>query len=59
MTDQSSVLRFIEDNWLGKERIDGSYDQLAGSLNGLFDWHHEPSAGRLFLDPATGARRGH
>ena len=57
VTDQTSVLRFIEDNWLGRERIDGSYDRLAGSLNGLFDWRHR-SDGRLILDPATGARHG-
>ena len=58
MTDQTSILRFIEDNWLGKQRIDGSYDRLAGSLNGLFDWN-QPSTGRLILDPTTGAPRDH
>jgi len=46
VTDQSSILRFIEDNFnLG--RIDatpksvaqgGSFDQIAGSLNSLFDF---------------------
>jgi len=53
-TDQSSILRFIEDNWdLG--RIDGSFDAKAGSLLNLFDFH-ERRAGRLFLDPGTGLR---
>jgi len=34
LTDQTSVLRFIEDNWLGGQRIvQGSFDVLAGSLN--------------------------
>jgi phospholipase C len=54
VTDQSSVLRFVEDNWLGGARIDGSYDHLAGSLDGMFDWRR-PSTRPLILDPATGA----
>jgi len=34
LTDQSSILKFIEDNWLGGERIQtgGSFDTIAGSL---------------------------
>jgi phospholipase C len=32
ITDQSSVLAAIEDNWLGGQRITGSYDKLAGPL---------------------------
>ena len=55
LTDQSSILRFIEDNWLGSRRISGSFDHIAGSLTGLLDFRH-PSNGRLILDPATGAR---
>jgi phospholipase C len=50
VTDQSSVLRFIEDDFsLG--RIDqsspktlaagGSFDQIAGSLDSLFDFDHD------------------
>jgi len=54
ITDQSSILRFVEDNWLGGQRIgDGSFDTLAGSLDGLFDFtrqHSQP----LYLDPTTG-----
>ncbi|MEJ2564472.1 MAG: alkaline phosphatase family protein [Gammaproteobacteria bacterium] len=55
VTDQTSILRFVEDNWnLG--RISGdSFDQLAGSLNGMFDFGHmHTEARRLFLDPKTG-----
>ncbi len=70
VTDQSSVLRFIEDNFnLG--RIDhaspkavaqgGSFDQIAGSLNSFFDFNGEDDRGRgdgdgrlLILDPSTG-----
>ena len=53
-TDQSSILRFIEDNWdLG--RVGGeSADAKAGSLFGLFDFDEEHHAPRLILDPATG-----
>jgi phospholipase C len=52
--DQSSILRFIEDNWdLG--RVGGeSADAKAGTLFGLFDFDEEHHAPRLILDPATG-----
>jgi phospholipase C len=56
LTDTTSVTRFIEDNWnLG--RLGGqSFDALAGSLNGLFDFTDTPRAGReLILNDATGA----
>jgi len=55
LTDQSSVLRFIEDNWhLG--RLGGqSSDAIAGSLNGLFDFDdHHARAPQLILSPITG-----
>ena len=54
---QSSVVRFIEDNWLGGERLgDGSNDAKAGSLMDMFDFNRGRfSATRpLFLDPDTG-----
>ncbi len=53
-TDQSSILRFIEDNWdLG--RIGGnSSDVKAGRLNGMFDFDDDASTHKLILDPATG-----
>ncbi len=54
ITDQSSVLRFIEDNWLGAQRIgDGSFDALAGSLGGMLNFRH-PDFSPLILDTATG-----
>jgi phospholipase C len=53
ITDQSSITRFIEDNW-GLPRVGGgSLDAAAGELNGLFNFtvrHDEP----LILDPTTG-----
>jgi phospholipase C len=55
LTDQSSIIRFIEDNW-GLGRIGGgSYDALAGSVDNMFDFHHPfPFGHFLILDPTTG-----
>ncbi|HWE08092.1 MAG TPA: alkaline phosphatase family protein [Solirubrobacteraceae bacterium] len=53
-TDQTSVVKFIEDNWLGGQRIgNGSADATAGTLQNMFDWG-KPTDRRLFLDPSTG-----
>jgi phospholipase C len=53
VTDQSSILRFIEDNWLSSQRIPGSFDTLAGRLNSLFDFKNADTT-PLFLDTSTG-----
>ena len=54
VTDQSSIIRFIEDNW-GLGRIgNGSADAIAGTLDGMFDFSDEGENGKLFLDPLTG-----
>jgi phospholipase C len=54
LTDQTSVLRFIEDNWLHGERVGGgSFDALAGSINNMFDFSH-PDARPYILDKSTG-----
>jgi phospholipase C len=59
LTDQSSVLKFIEDNWLGGERIqrDGSFDTIAGTIEHMFDFDHrdDNDDNKLILDPSTGA----
>src|SRR5262249_31904020 len=54
LTDQTSILRFIEDNWsLG--RIGGSsFDAAAGSLLNLFEFGDGGAARKLLLDPTTG-----
>jgi phospholipase C len=55
ITDQSSILRFIEDNWLGAQRIgQGSFDSITNSINGLFDFKSDPQDCRLILDEKTG-----
>ena len=38
VTDQTSILRFIEDNFLGQQRIgQGSYDAMTGSIGDMLD----------------------
>lgn len=57
ITDQSSILRFIEDNWHLGRIGDQSFDETAGSLLNMFNLtaatnnHYAKS---LFLDPLTG-----
>jgi phospholipase C len=58
VTDQTSVIRFVEDNWLGQMRIGtGSYDAIASSIAQMFDFSHMRSNGKLYLDPDTGERK--
>jgi phospholipase C len=52
ITDQSSILRFIEDNW-GLGRLPGSADAVAGDLGAMLDFGRK-DVRRFFLDPATG-----
>jgi phospholipase C len=55
LTDQSSILRFIEDNWHLGRIGDQSFDAVAGSVLGLFDFDQRHNrTDRLFLDPQTG-----
>ena len=57
ITDTTSILRFIEDNW-GLGRIGNqSFDSKAGSLMSMFDFSNSASAHhakKLFLNPTTG-----
>ena len=54
LTTQSSVVKFIEDNWLGGERIgNGSNDAITGSLTNMLSFRG-PGNDQLFLDPNTG-----
>ena len=56
--DQTSIIRFIEDNW-GLKRIgDQSFDAKAGSILNMFNStinHH--AAAKLFLDNSTGLEK--
>jgi phospholipase C len=54
VTDQSSIIRFIEDNWLGSERIgQGSFDSIAGSIQYMLNFNQTPNP-VLLLNPSTG-----
>lgn len=54
LADQSSVTRFIEQNWLGGQRIGGgSMDGLAGKFTNMFNFAH-PNFSTVILNPATG-----
>jgi phospholipase C len=54
VSDQSSILRFIEDNWSLGRIGNQSFDALAGSLTTMFDFAHGGRAQPLYLDPTTG-----
>jgi phospholipase C len=57
ITDQTSVIRFIEDNWLGQQRIgQGSFDGIANSISQMFNFEKIRTNGVLFLNPNTGER---
>ena len=56
ITDQSSILQFIEDNWKLGRMGDSSFDALAGSLVNMFDLDSKDHAHRLIPDPNTGER---
>ena len=58
LTDTTSVVKFIEDNWLHGERIPGSFDATSGSLDapgGLLDFWVRPHFQPVILNPTTGA----
>ncbi len=60
VTDQTSIIRFIEDNWLKGQRIgQGSFDVLANSISQMFDFKHYRSDSQLFLDPSSGQPTSH
>jgi phospholipase C len=55
ITDQTSVIRFIEDNWLGGQRIGkGSFDTIANSISSLFDFQQNVTNDLFLLNENTG-----
>ncbi|HEX6349401.1 MAG TPA: alkaline phosphatase family protein, partial [Candidatus Dormibacteraeota bacterium] len=59
ISDQSSILRLIEDNWQLGRVGGGSTDAYAGTLMNLFSFQGseaEGGPGKLFLNPCTGER---
>jgi phospholipase C len=59
VTDQSSILRFIEDNWSLGRIGNGSTDAIAGTLNGMFDFDDHGHNSPLVLNPTTGQPLDH
>jgi len=58
VTDQTSIIRFIEDNWLNGQRIgQGSFDGIANSITPMFNFKQIRNNGILFLDPSTGKKQ--
>jgi phospholipase C len=57
VTDQTSILRFVEDTFLDGQRLGaGSFDVQAGSLNSMFDFSKSKPKNekKLILNPDTG-----
>jgi len=55
ITDQSSIIRFVEDNWLNGQRIgQGSFDAIAGPLDNMFDFVSAPNTASLILSESSG-----
>jgi phospholipase C len=53
-TDQSSVVKFIEQNWNLPALGNGAADASAGSLMSMFDFSNNQGNAPLFLNPTTG-----
>jgi phospholipase C len=60
VTNQSSILRFIEDNWDTGQIGGDSFDAKSNSLSAMFDFSHRVEAEErvLILDPTTGEFAG-
>ncbi len=54
LTDQSSILGFIEDNFRLGRIGGGSFDAIAGSLLNMLDFDDSPRNEKVFLKCATG-----
>ena len=57
VTDQTSILRLIEDVFLNGQRLgQGSFDASSGSLEGMFDFSKDSPQNlrTVLLDPETG-----
>ena len=59
VTDQSSIIKFLEENWaLNSSELPNSLAQIAGPLDNMLDLSKRVGRGidsnQLFLDPSTG-----
>ncbi len=60
LTDNSSIIRFVEDNWLNGERIGhGSFDTITNSIASMFNFNPPSSCLKyVLLDDNTGLVTG-
>ena len=54
VTDQTSITRFIEDNWQTGRIGNYSFDAMAGDISPMFEFSKKSLNPRLFLGPTTG-----
>jgi phospholipase C len=55
LTDQSSIIKFVEENWQTGEVSANSMANVAGTLRNMFDFEAgAPTASKVFLDPTDG-----
>ena len=54
LTDQTSILHFIEDNWNLGRIGDNSFDEKAGSILNMFNFTKTHYAEKLFLNSNNG-----
>jgi phospholipase C len=57
ITDQTSILRFIEDSWQLGRIGNQSFDSKAGTLLNMFDFTTSHNANKLFLNASTGLEK--
>jgi phospholipase C len=59
LVNTASIIRFVENNWLGGKRIGGgSFDSIPASIGGMFQFF-APRFDPVILDPTTGAAVKH
>jgi phospholipase C len=51
VSDQTSIIRFVEDNWRTGRVGGDSFDSKAGSLEGMFSFFSRPHARPVLLAP--------
>jgi phospholipase C len=59
VTDQTSILKFIEDNWSTGRIGDDSFDAIAGPITTMLDFSQHPNDKPVLLDPRTGQPTHH
>ena len=56
VTDQSSILKFVEDNWLGGQRIStGTFDNIAGTIGNMLNLSSGGSTPAVILNTTDGS----